>query len=287
MRGRRHRSTLRGIAVGFACVTLFAATVGILAAQDKPAAPPTQPANSAAQAQRDYRFDVASIRLAPDQTGRMTGPGGPSYTPGHYRSESETISSLAFKAFGKKQGYELKYPEWMLKTHFTINATIPEGATKEDLPVMIRHLLEDRFDLKVHHETKLMDGYELVVAKSGSKLTPSITSPDPSTVKGHGFDIKDGVPEFAKDSGPSQVYIGSPAGLVSWWHGRDEPTERLVSDISNRLRVPVRDATGLKGKYDFSLNFIEENSSNTAGNNGASTPSDYARCPSPWSNSSV
>jgi uncharacterized protein (TIGR03435 family) len=278
MQGRPGQFALRRIGIGFACITLLTATVSGLAAQEKSAAPPAQPADSTAPTQRDFRFEVASIRLAPDQTGLITHPGSPSYTPGHYRSETETIAGLAFKAYGRKQGYELKYPEWMGKTHFTINATIPDGATRDDLPVMLRHLLEDRFDLKVHHETRQMDGFQLIVAKSGAKLTPSSGTPDPSTVKGNGFDIINGVPQFSKDSRPMQVYVGSPAGLISWWHGRDETMERLASDISSRLKAPVSDATALEGKYDFSLNFIEERSS-PAASNAAPTPSDYAPLP--------
>ncbi|HEV2619377.1 MAG TPA: TIGR03435 family protein [Acidobacteriaceae bacterium] len=269
---------LRGAGIGFACVTLLTATASVLAAQEKLAATPAQPANSAQPVQHDYRFEVASVRINPDQTGLITHPGIPSYTPGHYRSETDTIAGLAFKAYGRKQGYEMKYPEWMGKTHFTINATIPDGATKDDLPVMFRHLLEDRFDLKVHHETRQMDGFQLIVAKSGAKLTPSSGTPDPSALKGNGFDIRNGVPQFSKDSRPMQLYVGSPAGLISWWHGRDETMERLASDISSRLKVPVSDATGLEGKYDFSLNFIEERSS-PAASNAASTPSDYAPLP--------
>ncbi len=79
---------------------------------------------------------------------------GPSYTPGRFSSESNTTPSLAFQAFGKKHAFELQSPQWMWSAYFTINATLPEGATKADLPIMIQHLLEDRFDLKYHHETR-------------------------------------------------------------------------------------------------------------------------------------
>ena len=108
--------------------------------------------------------------------GRLAGPPGPSYTPGRFRTESNTIPGLAFQAFGKKHSFELECPQWMVTTHFTINATLPEGATKADLPIMIQHLLEDRFGLKFHHEARQMAGYELVVARSDPRLTKSATA---------------------------------------------------------------------------------------------------------------
>jgi uncharacterized protein (TIGR03435 family) len=234
--------------------------------------------------QHDYRFEVASIRPVGPPTGSEY-PSGvipPSYTPGRYRELKISLGSLTWKAFGVKYRYQIECPEWMYSSYFTVNATLPEGTTKADLPIMILHLLEDRFDLKVHHETRQMDGFQLVVAKSGPKLTKSVEPlPDSSVPKG-AFTfpaMKDGVPQFTKDSGPAQLYTASPAGLVAWWHGRDESMQRLASDIASRLKVPVSDATGLEGKYDFSLNFIEESPSTPAGSNGASAPSDYSPLP--------
>jgi uncharacterized protein (TIGR03435 family) len=38
---------------------------------------------------------------------------------------------------------------------------------------MLRTLLEDRFNLAVHHDTKEMSGYALLVSKTGFKLKPA------------------------------------------------------------------------------------------------------------------
>ena len=158
-------------------------------------------------------------------------------------------------AFGKKQGYEIEYPEWMGKTFFTINATLPDGASKEDVPVMVRHLLEDRFGLKYHHVSRQMAGYELVVAKSGVKIAKSDgPAPDPTLVKGPGFAFKDGLLQFDKNLGSMNMCAMDYCAL----HGHNRDMQALAADLTIRLHAPVIDATGLEGGYDYTVIFTDE-----------------------------
>jgi len=244
----------RGAVVGFACVALLMATASYLYGQETPAAAANNAPGSAQPAQRDYRFEVASIRPGPPD-GRLSGPPGPAYTPGRFREEATSIWGLAAIAFGKKQGYELESPEWMYKTYFTVNATLPEGATKVDLPIMVQHLLEDRFGLKYHHMTRQMAGYELVVAKSGLKIAKSSgPAPDPSVVKGPGVSFKDGLPQFDKNLGNMNMCAMGYCAL----HGHNREMQALAADLAGRLRAPVTDATGLEGGYDYTVIFTDE-----------------------------
>jgi uncharacterized protein (TIGR03435 family) len=205
-------------------------------------------------AKRDYRFEVASIRPGPPD-GRFSGPPGPAYTPGRFREEVTTICGLAFIALGKKQSFEIECPEWMYKTYFTVNATVPEGATKADLPVMVRHLLEDRFGLKYHHESRQVTGYELVLAKSGLKIARSDgPAPDSTAVKGWGVSFKDGLPQFDKNLGHMSMCAGDYCAL----HGHNRSMEELAADLAERLREPVMDSTGLEGGYDYTVVFTDE-----------------------------
>jgi uncharacterized protein (TIGR03435 family) len=187
------------------------------------------------------------------------------YSPGRYRDEDISLGTLAWEAFGLKHSYQIEYPQWMGTAHFTVNATIPEGATKADLPIMIQHLLEDRFALKYHHETKQMSGYELVVAKSGPKLeksagpAPSAPASDgtvESMMKASGIEVKNGMPQYTKNARSGQLWVG---GAVIW-HGRDKTMEQLAADLSNFIYVqaPVTDATGLQGEYDYTFTFTPE-----------------------------
>jgi len=163
---------------------------------------------------------------------------------------------LAWKAFGIKHSYQIEYPQWIASTFFTVNATLPPGATKADLPIMIRHLLEDRFGLVFHHDMRQMAGFKLVVAKSGRKFAESTGPlPDKSMVKGPQTEIgKDGMPQFTKDARSGELYFGS----VGVWRGRNQTMKGLASSLANKLDAPVRDATGLGGEYDFTVAFTDE-----------------------------
>ena len=50
-----------------------------------------------------------------------------------------------------------------------IMATLPAGATQDQVPVMLQHLLAQRFGMTVHEEIKPRSGLALVVGKGGPK----------------------------------------------------------------------------------------------------------------------
>jgi uncharacterized protein (TIGR03435 family) len=66
-------------------------------------------------------------------------------------------------------------PEWMKKERYKIEA-IADANTRPPMMEgpMLQAMLEDRFKLKLHHETREVPVYDLVVAKGGPKLTPFV-----------------------------------------------------------------------------------------------------------------
>ena len=165
------------------------------------------------------------------------------------------MSSLAWLAFEIKHDYLIERPRWMDTAYFTLNATSPDGATAADIPVMLRHLLEDRFGMKYHHETRQMSGYELVLVKSGLGMTQS---PAPAAQRpaatGPQIEVKDGMPQFTKDAPTGQLRFGTTAE----WRGRNATMKQLVGSLSDELCAPVTDATGLEGEYDYMLVYTAE-----------------------------
>jgi uncharacterized protein (TIGR03435 family) len=259
---------LRKTAFGLAFAAILMATANVLPGQEKPVTEVDRPANSTAPPERDYRFEVASIRPAEPPTGYEYRAGQQGYSPGRYRELNVSLAALAGAAFGIKYEYSIEEPSWMGSAYFTVNATLPDGALKTDLPIMIRHLLEDRFAMKYHHKTRQMEGYELIVAPSGSKLTKSDTKPresplgetvtDASIAKFKGsMQMKDGVPHFDDSVGSLQLY-GPFGGL---WRGRSKTMKNLASDLANQFSVPVLDRTGLDGSYDYDLFYTRDPSS--------------------------
>ena len=256
MRNRHIRKLSYGkqILLAAAAVTAVGAPIAIgllyepslLTGQEKPAAGASKASSFAQPAKRDYRFEVASIRPG-DPSGRLIGPPVPS-SPRRFSAQSETIVSLAMRAFGVKQMSQIEWQPWMTSAHFTVEATIPEGATHADLPIMIQHLLEDRFGLVFHRATRRMAGYELVAAKSGPKLAKSAAPPsDKPAGKGGDIEMKNGVPQFTKDAG-SGTLLTLTTGI---WRGRNETMKRLAERLADSLDAPVVDATGIEGEYDY------------------------------------
>jgi len=101
----------------------------------------------------------------------------------------------------------------------------------EQLREKMKALLADRFDLKIHNETKEESVYALVVGKNGSKLKPS--------------DSKNG-------PGP-RLRFGR--GELS---GQGVSMEMLTKTLANPLGRPVIDKTGLTGNFDFTLQWTPE-----------------------------
>jgi uncharacterized protein (TIGR03435 family) len=235
-------------------MALFMSTASYLCAQETGKSPA-----SAQPAQRDYRFEVASLRPGSPPTGWEYKAGPQGYTPGRFRETNMQFSAMAWDAFKVKRSYQIEYPRWMDSTFFTINATLPEGADKADLPIMFKHLLEDRFGIVFHHETRQMAGYELVVAKSGSRLARSTRPGKDMTIealtKGEVFEMKNGALQFTKDAGS---YDGSFSGGSYALHGRDKTMSDLAANLAEKLNAPVMDATGLEGGYDYTLIFTPE-----------------------------
>jgi uncharacterized protein (TIGR03435 family) len=61
---------------------------------------------------------------------------------------------------------------------FDLRATVPKGATKEQFRLMLQNLLAERFKLKIHHETREIQRYELRVTKGGLKFKESAPAKD-------------------------------------------------------------------------------------------------------------
>jgi uncharacterized protein (TIGR03435 family) len=97
---------------------------------------------------------------------------------------SLSLESLITRAYGV-ESYQIAGPEWLSDAKFDIAATIPEGVGKDQIPGMLRSLLEERFKLAVHHETRPLPVYALGVAKGGPKLKEAELSADPAKNKSH------------------------------------------------------------------------------------------------------
>jgi uncharacterized protein (TIGR03435 family) len=111
----------------------------------------------------------------------------------------------------------------------------------DQLRLMFRSLLEDRFAIKVHWETKDVQVYRLLVSKNGSKLKPA---EEDSKVVVAGNTLP-----------PGHALVQAVTSEEHHLSGRRATMEQLVDALSLALRQPVVDQTGLTGTFDFDVKY--------------------------------
>jgi uncharacterized protein (TIGR03435 family) len=192
-------------------------------------------------------FEVASIKpsapVSPMRVGSRGGPG--TKDPTRFIADNLSLLNLILRAYNLKR-WQLSGPDWLVTARFNVNATIAEGATRDQFRLMLQNLLIERFQLKVHHESKEMAVYNLTVARNGPKLKESAKDPPAKTNEPAKLDAQ-GLP------------IGQSGMTYSAGRLRsrsiEETMDEFARDLSNQLGGPVHNATGLTGKYDFDLDW--------------------------------
>jgi len=198
-------------------------------------------------------FEVASVKHGPPGDYSAGGSGGPgTRDPTRYSVENYPMSSLLEIAYGISS-YQLSGPGWLDEERFTVTAKLPAGTTSEQLGLMLRNLLIERFKLAAHFEKKEVAGYQLVVAKGGPKLAASPGDPsqndDPAKPPAP-FKItldKEGYPELP----PGRHYSMAVHLSRARWRFADESMEHFARILGDQIHQPIVNATGLTGKYDF------------------------------------
>jgi uncharacterized protein (TIGR03435 family) len=260
---------MRRATFGFGLIILTACTAFGQAAADSP------------------MFEAASVKPAEPQTGMgirvmmRGGPGTPD--PGQINYSNVSLKNVLTVAYGVK-GYQINGPKWLDSERFDIVAKIAQGSTKEQFQLMLQNLLAERFKLTLHHETKELPIYALVVGKNGPKLKESAdddASAAPGGTAGPGGPSASAPPPpppppTSDGAGPARLKIGAdgmpqlPPGMgknglmMMMMNGRmrmvgnRQPISAVTEMLANQLGRPVVDNTELKAKYDFTLDFSPE-----------------------------
>jgi len=221
-------------------------------------------------------FEVASVKpAAPMTDGRIRvmsrgGPGTPD--PGQITYSNVTIKSVMTTAYNVK-GYQISGPDWLDGQRYDITAKLPPGTTKEQFQLMLQNLLAERFKLTLHHQTKELPMYAMVVAKGGPKMKESVDDPNAATAGGPnagGPDGgrgglgggrmtvgKDGFPQLPPGAGRGNMIMMGMNGRMRM-ASNGQTMAQLAEMLSNQLSRPVTDMTELKGKYDYTLDFAPD-----------------------------
>jgi uncharacterized protein (TIGR03435 family) len=190
------------------------------------------------------------------------------FTPDGIKITNMPLWTIVREAFGLNDDHLFGGPGWSKTSMFDLEAKVaPEDAPKlkalkmDQMRPMLVALLEERFGLKYHHETRDLPMYELVVAKGGAKMQASKPEPE----------------------GPDPGAGPKPSNHMLMMHGRGhiESTGTGVAGLarllSGQLGRTVIDKTGLTGDFDYKLDWTPDDATlamtkagNPSGDNASS-----------------
>lgn len=176
-------------------------------------------------------FEVVSVK--PSQSG------GPRSTvraqDGNLTGRNVTLKQLMAYA-NNIPSYLFFGPDWIETDGYDVTAIAKNSLSVTELRLMLRTLLEDRFKLKTHRETKEISAYWLVIAEGGPKLR------DPQEEESFNSSL----------AGKSPFRPGF-AGLFS-----NKSLPEFAERLGRPMDRPLLDRTGIQGRYWFQLEWADE-----------------------------
>jgi uncharacterized protein (TIGR03435 family) len=156
------------------------------------------------------------------------------------------------------KNYQISAPDWMAADRWDITAKLPEGADPKKIPEMLQALLRDRFQMKMHRETKEFPVYGLIVGKGELKLKESPADPPAASGEPPKRDVN--VAANGSSAGAVVTYGNGSYFTIgdNKFMGKKLPTAIIADALARFADRPVVDMTNLKGNYDFSMEFSPE-----------------------------
>lgn len=231
-------------------------------------------------------FDVASVKenksgAAAPNSNFPLGPGDVySSNGGHFTATNLPLISYIFFAYkimgDQAQSVTSQLPGWVTTDRFDILANTDGNAardTKDQMRLMMRSLLAERFKMVTHYETRQVPILAAVPVKPGkagpqlqphpadaecSTAVPTASGPDPQAAVGPGYPTLCGGFLPMPPSAPGRVRVGARNVTMAF-------ITMGLSAIGN-LGRPVVDQTGLSGNFDMVVEWVPEaNAPNPAG----------------------
>ena len=174
------------------------------------------------------RFDVATVRK--NQSGEVESG---SFDHGRLVIRAAPLRHLISSAYGKRLELITGGPSWVDNDLFDIEAKTDPSTTEAASRLLLRTLLAERFELRIHFEERNRSVLLLNVAKGGPKLklSPRVNNEQSRCV----------------GTAPLRCTNRSMAQLAD-----------VLPRISTGIDAPVVDETGLDGRYDFTLSFAQQ-----------------------------
>ncbi len=158
-----------------------------------------------------------------------------------------------------RQELVAQLPEWASSQSFLIDARGPEYSTKDQVRLMMRSLLAERFHFAMHFEGRTIPAFDLILDR------PGVTGPRLHRHIGGDscFDDNEQPRRPGADSSNANCrhfWITGTDHVQQRMEARDLDLEALADSIPifGNFDKPVIDRTGLPGTYDFTVEWAPE-----------------------------
>jgi uncharacterized protein (TIGR03435 family) len=175
-------------------------------------------------------FEVASVKPSQAIVGH---DGAVTVEPGRFRVRNATLKRLIFEAYRVPYSQISGGPPWLDSQEYDIDAKAASPVNSEQIKLMLRTLLTDRFELAIRTESKERRVYVLTVSKDGPRLQGT------AGAEGHKWRFHGDLTEFAGVLA-LQLTIPFLDDPTTPSHARGDP-------------IPVLNKTGVEGVYDINL----------------------------------
>ena len=186
----------------------------------------------------DPDWDVVSVKARDpnaNSNSESTGMEGRQFT-----MVNRTVRTMLLSAYGLHKSQIVGGPGWIEQDRWDVQGVpdVPGHPNQKQAQILTRKLLEERFGLKVHKETKEMAVYAISVAKGGEKMARSVGDPN---------------------GGPDENVSLNGGGRLTM-RMTNESMGEFAPDLGDFLDRPAVDQTGLTGRYDFQLKWTADES---------------------------
>jgi uncharacterized protein (TIGR03435 family) len=198
------------------------------------------------------QFDVASVKKNKSDSHMMQ----IMMKADGFRCENISLKTLITNAYGIRQDLISGGPGWTETDGFDIDAKVAgpdvetyKKLTQKERESVLQALLAERFNLKVHRETRTLPIYDLVMAKGGFKLK-ALAPIDDAAEEAKPKDQRRERGSFS--TGPGQ------------FEGKGVDFHNFVDNLAYMVERTVIDKTGLGGIYDIDLKWTPQDESASA-----------------------
>jgi len=168
-------------------------------------------------------FAVATIRPTLEEV-KFERDGATQITPGNLHMRDVTLVYCIEWAYNVQEK-QISGPD-LRSDRYDIQAKADGPATEDEMRLMMRQLLADRFKLSFHRETRVMKAFALTLLPTGSKMKESAPGATPHR--------------------ENTAYSTIAKAMTM---------QEFANFLAGPMETPIVDQTGLKGRYDFILDF--------------------------------